>query len=60
MTRVKRSFADGSMVAVLKRYAQRMGVNPALVGAAESLPPDAVHVLSREEMRRWSFATSQF
>ena len=60
MTRVKRSFADGSMVAVLKRYAQRMGVSPALVGAAESLPPDTVHVLSQEEMRRWSFATSQF
>jgi len=59
-TRLTRSFADQSMIAVLKRYAQRMGVNPALVGAAESLPPDSVHVLSREEMRRWSFATSQF
>jgi hypothetical protein len=58
--RVTRSFADAPMVAVLKRYARRMGVSPALVGAAESLPPDTVHVLTREEMRRWSFATSQF
>ena len=57
--RVTRSFADQSMVAVLKRYAQRMGVSAALVGAAESLPPDTVHVLSRGEMRRWSFAASQ-
>jgi hypothetical protein len=48
------------MIAVLKRYASRMGVNPALVGAAESLPPDTVHVLTRDEMRRWAFATSQF
>jgi hypothetical protein len=47
------------MVGVLKRYAQRMGVSPALVGAAESLPPDTVHVLTREEMHRWSFATGQ-
>jgi hypothetical protein len=55
-----RSFADAPMVAVLSRYARRMGVNPALVQAAESLPPDTVHVLTREEMRRWSFAKSQF
>ena len=56
----RRSFADAPMVAVLSRYARRMGVNPALVRAAETLPPDTVHVLTAEEMRRWSFATSQF
>jgi len=44
------------MVAALKRYARRMGVNPTLVGAAEALPPGTVHVLTRDEMRRWSFA----
>jgi hypothetical protein len=55
-----RSFADPPMVAVLGRYARRMGVDPALVHTAESLPPDTVHVLSREEIRRWSLATSQF
>ena len=48
------------MVAVLKRYASRMGVNPALVGAAEALPPDTVRVLTRDEMRRWAFARSRF
>ena len=58
--RTKRSFADAPMVAVLARYASRMGVNPALVRAAESLPPDTMHVLSPEEMRRCSFAVSQF
>jgi len=57
---VTRSFADPPMVAVLGRYARRMGVDPALVRTAESLPPDTVHVLSREEMRRWSLATGQF
>jgi hypothetical protein len=55
-----RSFADPPMVAVLGHYARRMGVDPALVRTAESLPPDTVHVLSREEMRRWSLAISQF
>ncbi len=58
--RTTRSFADAPMVAVLARYARGMGVNPALVLAAESLPPDTMHVLSPEEMRRWSFAVSQF
>jgi len=59
-SQMKRSFADAPMVSVLKRYARKMGVNPALVSAAESLPPDSMHVLTREEMRRWSFATSEF
>jgi hypothetical protein len=59
-SRSKRSFADPPMVAVLGRYARRMGVDPALVRTAESLPPDTVHVLTRDEMRRWSLATSQF
>jgi hypothetical protein len=58
--RSKRSFADPPMVAVLARYARRMGVNPALVRAAESLPPDSMHVLTLDEMRRWSFAVGQF
>ena len=57
---VTRSFADAPMVAVLAKYASRMGVNPALVRAAELLPPDTMHVLTRDEMRRWAFATSQF
>ena len=56
---VTRSFADAPMVAVLQRYARRMGVDPALVRTAESLPPDSVHILTRGEMRRWSFATGQ-
>ncbi len=55
-----RSFADAPMVAVLRRYARRMGIDPALVRMAESLPPDTVHVLSRKEMRRFSLARSQF
>ena len=58
--RVTRSFADAPMVAVLAKYASRMGVNPALVRAAEALPPDTMHALTLDEMRRWSFATSQF
>jgi hypothetical protein len=57
---VTRSFADKPMVSILRRYARRMGVSSGLVSLAESLPPDAVHVLTPEEMRRFSFATGRF
>ena len=59
-SREMRSFADPPMLAALTRYARRMGVNPALVRMAESLPPDTVHMLSRDEMRRFALATSKF
>ena len=57
--KVTRSFADKPMVSILRRYASRMGVNPALVSLAVSLPPDSVHVLTPKEMRRFAFATGQ-
>ena len=57
---VTRSFADKPMVAILKRYARHMGVDPAMVALAESLSPDNMHLLTPAEMRRWSFATGRF
>jgi hypothetical protein len=56
---VARSYADARMVAVLKAYARGMGVSPGLVDTAEALPPGTLHVLTREQMHRWSFTTSQ-
>jgi hypothetical protein len=55
-----RSFADPQLVAVLTHYAQRMGVGGGLVKLAESLDPDVVHLLTRQEMARWRLATAQF
>ncbi len=57
---VSRRFARPSMVALLARYAARMGVDPALVFRAESLPPDHIEVLSARQMRRWRLAASRF
>jgi len=56
---VYRRFADPQMVALLSRYASRMGVNPALVRAAESLPPDHILTLSPQEIARWRLAASR-
>ena len=52
--------AEPRLVALVARYAQRMGVDPALVRSAESLAPGAVRVLTRREIRAWRLATARF
>jgi hypothetical protein len=55
-----RELADQHLVALVARYARRMGVDPALVWTAEAQSPDNIHVLSPSEIRRWRLATSRF
>jgi hypothetical protein len=49
----RRDFDDGAVAGALARYARRMGVSRELVERAERSSPDAVHMLSRSEIRRW-------
>ena len=58
--RETRNFADAPMIAVLTRYTARMGVNPALIRAAELQAPDEVRLLTRSEIVRWSLAATRF
>ena len=51
--------ADRRMVAILARYAVRMGVSPALVWRAESLTPGTLDILSPAEIARWRLAAAQ-
>ena len=55
----KRAFDDGSMLGVLADYAKSMNVSDEVVVAAESYGSDAMHILSRQEMRDWNLATSR-
>jgi hypothetical protein len=55
-----RRFADARLVALVARYASRMGVSPALVWSAESLPPDRIHLLTPQEIARWRLASTRF
>jgi len=48
--------ADRAFVGRLAKYAARMGVNPALVWRAESLPPGVLHALTPQEIVRWRLA----
>ena len=56
----RRRFADGHLVAIVARYAQRMGVSPTIVAAAESLSPDQMKLLQPQEMLHARLATSLF
>jgi hypothetical protein len=52
--------ADRRLVAILARYAARMGVSPALVWRAESLTPGTLDILSPAEIARWRLASTRF
>ncbi len=45
--------ADPHLVALLARYAARMGVDPAIVWRAESLSPGVLLILTEREIARW-------
>jgi hypothetical protein len=55
----RRNLADPRMVAILARYAARMGVDPALVWRAESQPPGVLHILSPREIARWRLGSAR-
>jgi hypothetical protein len=40
-----------------KRYMLEMGVDPGLVDAAQKIPPERMHILSREELSRYGIET---
>jgi len=52
--------ADKRLVAILARYAARMGVDPALVWHAESQTPGTLHILTPAEIARWRLASTKF
>ena len=51
--------ADERLVALVAAYAKRMGVDPALVWKAESLPVDSPYLLSARDMARWRLASAR-
>ena len=48
-----RRFDNGDMRSYLMSYSSEMGVDPGLIAAAEHVPSDTLHILSRSEIRRW-------
>lgn len=50
---LRRRYDNGAMGSMLKRYSSEMGVNPALISAAEHIPSEGLKILSRNEIRRY-------
>ena len=53
VTARERRYDNGDMRSYLMRYSNEMGVSPALIAAAEHVPSDSLHILSRSEIQRW-------
>ena len=53
VTARERRYDNGDMRFYLMRYSSEMGVSPALIAAAEHVPSDTLHILSRSEIQRW-------
>jgi hypothetical protein len=51
--------AEPRLVALVARYAARMGVSPALVRRAESLTPGVLDILTPSEIARWRLASAR-
>ena len=53
VTARERRYDNGDMRSYLIRYSNEMVVSPALIAAAEHVPSDTLHILSRKEIQRW-------
>ncbi len=52
-TSVQRIYGSQDFVAVLSQYTKSMGVDPAVIGYAERVSPDAIHIVTPAEVARW-------
>ena len=53
VTSRERRYDNGDMRSYLMKYSAEMGVSPGLISAAEHVPSDTLHILSRSEIQRW-------
>jgi hypothetical protein len=54
-----RTYGTGELVTALGAYTQMMGVNPAAIAEAESIEPEAIHILTPQEISRWRIGTAR-
>jgi hypothetical protein len=54
------SYASPDMVDALAGYAAQMGVSPTVIRVAERIPPEEIHIISPNELRRWRLASPKF
>jgi hypothetical protein len=52
-TETQRIYGSSDIVSSLAAYAKAMGVDPRVIGYAETISPDALHIVSPSEIARW-------
>ena len=52
-----RTYGTGELVTALSAYTKLMGVNPAAIAEAEQIEPEAIHILTPQEIARWRVGT---
>lgn len=55
----ERVYGSPDFVAALASYTRAMGVNPLVIAYAERIAPEAIHILSQGEIRRWHLASAR-
>ena len=55
----ERVYGSPGFVAALASYTRAMGVSPLVIAYAERIAPEAIHILSRGEIKRWRLASAQ-
>ena len=53
-----RVYGSPEFVAALSAYTRSMGIDPSVIAYAERIPPEAIHILSRSEIRRWRLGSA--
>ncbi len=49
----QRIYGSSEFVSSLSAYAKLMGADPRMIAYAERISPDAIHIVTAEEIRRW-------
>ena len=49
----QRIYGSDDIVSSLSAYTKAMGVDPRVIGVAETIPPNSIHIVTAREIARW-------
>ncbi len=55
----ERVYGSPAFVSALADYTKTMGVSPVVIAYAEQIAPEQIHILSRNEIRRWHLGSEK-
>ena len=52
-----RTNGSSELVSALSEYTRQMGIDPRVIGEAEGISPESIHIMTSREIARWRIAT---